>query len=125
MMRLSYLAPNEVAFQVDKNMTTLDIHQYLVKVYGVIVHEVRTMNKRTYKKAVVVLDQPWSPPPEPSVEELGKIALPNSYFLLQNKKRDKGYLKNLLKYEKPSEDEQRRLSDPHASKKLPVKGYHQ
>jgi ribosomal protein L23 len=86
------LPPNEVVFQVPQHCNKLDIRQYLHKIYGMEISDVRTMNVTVapsdnkfkkeiprFKKAYVTLadGESFTWPPAPSLDELNKIRLQN------------------------------------------------
>ncbi|KAI8881997.1 hypothetical protein K501DRAFT_103824 [Backusella circina FSU 941] len=93
MVRAPNLQPNQVAFRVPPSCNKFDIHSYLTNIYGVNVHEVRTMNYATvhkkartgkmevsqaaYKKAIVTLDEAFQWPGNPEWckldQEQGKL----------------------------------------------------
>ncbi|KAJ3356599.1 hypothetical protein GGF32_001445 [Allomyces javanicus] len=88
------LPPTQAAFRVPQNVNKLDIRQYLTKIYGLNIADVRTMNYAgntltmpggrnsripKYKKAIVTLanGETFTWPAPPADEELAKVRLPN------------------------------------------------
>ncbi|KAI9184004.1 mitochondrial 54S ribosomal protein YmL41 [Blastocladiella emersonii ATCC 22665] len=104
------LAANQVAFKVPQHINKLDIRQYLTKIYGVEVSDVRTMNylgfnsvmaggremhSAKFKKAIVTLanGQTFAWPAAPSTEDLDKIRKPSPRSIDQY---GKNAMKNLF-----------------------------